>query len=733
MPARRLGILSKVLFLILFATMLQSCSDPGEFMMRRRRFCEQSVYVVTKTEDTNDGFCTSRDCSLREAVITANFCSGLHTIEIPTGTYLLTLEGADENSGATGDLDITDNLRIEGALGGAGVTIDGNEMDRVFHIQASAPDVTLSGVTIQGGYISTGRARGGGVLNQGGLALAEVTIQDNLVESAPGSTFMAFGGGLYNEGTLSLVGVTISGNEVTSPNGGSGGGLYNDGDLVGSEVRIEHNVVNHYGGGFANGLSASANFGNSNFRENEADKGGGIANQGELVLENVTITGNSAGTHGGGVINRDNRIDGNAVDISDNHAGTDGGGIYNIHPAWIELHNSALDGNSADYFAGAIYNEGFIDLYRSAITHNTSSEGASAIYQTEPIRNHLQLENVTVSGNECRGSCPTIFNAAGELWVKATTIAVNASTGLGSSPSARTSLSSSILFDNLDANCPLHPPTSLGYNLDSDGTCALDRDNDQIGIDPLLLPLTTHAGLGLIHPLDPSSPAVDSGAWGHGCPSTDQRGALRPQGEHCDTGAFELQVFLEVDAPEPAVSPPPSPSPPPTLPIEINFNADAYTIFVGECTRLRWDVKNAETVLLEGQSVPSLEAEQVCPKATRSYTLVASNASEEVERYVLIEVSEALTLPEPPAQLHISDRICNDKTFSVLLGWIDMADNEDGYRVYRDGNLIATLGPNANSYNDQPGYGGPYTYGAEAFNSAGASPRPTVQEQGCIY
>jgi hypothetical protein len=64
---------------------------------------------------------------------------------------------------------------------------------------------------------------------------------------------------------------------------------------------------------------------------------------------------------------------------------------------------------------------------------------------------------------------------------------------------------------------------------------------------------------------------------------------------------------------------------------------------------------------------------------------------------------------------------------------VDNADNEEGYRVYRDGNLLATLGKNAKSYTDHPPYGGPYTYGVEAFNSTGVSDRPTVQEGGCIY
>ena len=83
-------------------------------------------------------------------------------------------------------------------------------------------------------------------------------------------------------------------------------------------------------------------------------------------------------------------------------------------------------------------------------------------------------------------------------------------------------------------------------------------------------------------------------------------------------------------------------------------------------------------------------------------------------------------------ELDQANQVCSGQTYSVTLGWIDAADNEDGYRVYRDGNLIATLGPNAKGFTDTPPYGGPYVYGVEAFNDAGASSRPTVQEAGCI-
>ena len=44
-----------------------------------------TTYVVTKTEDTNDGYCRSWDCSLREAVLNANHCSGAQSIDLPPG------------------------------------------------------------------------------------------------------------------------------------------------------------------------------------------------------------------------------------------------------------------------------------------------------------------------------------------------------------------------------------------------------------------------------------------------------------------------------------------------------------------------------------------------------------------------------------------------------------------------------------------------------------------------
>lgn len=59
--------------------------------------------------------------------------SGVDTIVVPVGTYTLSIAGAGEDANASGDLDITANLTINGA-GGATTIIDGAGLVRVFEV-----------------------------------------------------------------------------------------------------------------------------------------------------------------------------------------------------------------------------------------------------------------------------------------------------------------------------------------------------------------------------------------------------------------------------------------------------------------------------------------------------------------------------------------------------------------------------------------------------------------------
>jgi hypothetical protein len=78
-------------------------------------------------------------------------------------------------------------------------------------------------------------------------------------------------------------------------------------------------------------------------------------------------------------------------------------------------------------------------------------------------------------------------------------------------------------------------------------------------------------------------------------------------------------------------------------------------------------------------------------------------------------VCKTLLVPNPP---HVS-------MVNVELHWNDKSDNEEGFRVYRDGTMVADLGPNSESYSENPG-GLDHIYWVEAYNAAGASARNEV-------
>lgn len=88
--------------------------------------------------------------------------------------------------------------------------------------------------------------------------------------------------------------------------------------------------------------------------------------------------------------------------------------------------------------------------------------------------------------------------------------------------------------------------------------------------------------------------------------------------------------------------------------------------------------------------------------------------------------------PAAPGNVQAIEEACSGTEYKVRVQWNDVA-GEDGYRVYRDGALIATLGPDATSYVDTPPNYSGHNYGVEAFNASGTSARPVATEDGCLY
>ena len=260
-----------------------------------------NTFTVTTTTDGGAG-------SLRQAIIDANALGGSNEIILNAGTYRLTLGPAGDDNANNGDLDITSDLTITGA--GADVTvIDGNSLDRVFHLTGSNANLTLTDLTVQGGSISN---KGGGIFvddPSAQLTATRVIITGNIAND---------GAGIFNEGTINLTDVEISNNGNAGTN--EGGGIHNKESAT------------------LNGVTISGN---------RSDFGGGIHNDNtatSLSLTNVTVSGNTGVDTGGG-LNNENWATINNATFTLNTAST-GAGIFNQGAASdIDIRNTIVAGN----------------------------------------------------------------------------------------------------------------------------------------------------------------------------------------------------------------------------------------------------------------------------------------------------------------------------------------------------------------------------------------------------
>lgn len=279
---------------------------------------------------TNDELNTDGDCSLREAIQAANLdiaidaCtagSGIDTITVPAGIYTLSILGTGEDANATGDIDITSNLTVNGA-GATSTFINGGAIDRVFEVGLGAT-AQINGVTIQNGSILS---FGGGIFNRGTLTINESAIDDN---ETTGLNLSGGGGGIFSEGVLTLTKSTISNN--TSQ--GRGGGIYN--------------------------LDSTLN------------------------ITNSTISTNTS-LNGGGIFNRFGTVNVNFTTIANNIATDNGGGIWNFGGT-TNLKNSILSANNAttaaDNCAGAITSQG----YNVSSDASCALGGTGDLNSTNPI------------------------------------------------------------------------------------------------------------------------------------------------------------------------------------------------------------------------------------------------------------------------------------------------------------------------------------------------------------
>jgi hypothetical protein len=263
---------------------------------------------------------------------------------------------------------------------------------------------------------------------------------------------------------------------------------------------------------------------------------GGILNNGNLSLDHVTVTGNVMATDAG-------------------EFWQGGGGIYNGEGATLNLVDSSVTNNSANWSGGGVYSFWGTNttIERSTISNNVSNDVGGAIR----MLGDAQIVNSTISGNASTGWYGgAIFHTDGVMEVLNSTIADNASpvdwpaavfVGTFNDNSPDLILANTIVAGNPGAQCIVFyggggvpELISGGHNIASDGTCNLTAPGDQPNTDPLIGALGDNGGPTWTHALLAGSPAIDAGD-DTLCPATDQRGVQRPQGAYCDIGAYEYE------------------------------------------------------------------------------------------------------------------------------------------------------------------------------------------------
>jgi CSLREA domain-containing protein len=282
--------------------------------------------------------------------------------------------------------------------------------------------------------------------------------------------------------------------------------------------------------------------------DGSVDFGGGILvySNGTLNAMGSTISGNSAGSGGGGIGNFGIATITNST-ISGNSASGSGGGIWNFDT--VTITNSTISGNSAGSGGGGIDNEsGTLNVTGSTISGNSASDSGGGI---DIDRGTVTITNSTISGNSAGSFGGGIRNFGGTANLSFVTIASNsASIGGGISRAGGTvNIKNSIVGNNTASTGPncSGGVTATGANFATDGSCGAGFSTvPSTGLGGLNLgPLANNGGPTQTHALQAGSAAIDAVPSGqcsdvNGNPVIqDQRGVSRPQGSRCDVGAYE--------------------------------------------------------------------------------------------------------------------------------------------------------------------------------------------------
>ncbi len=128
--------------------------------------------------------------------------------------------------------------------------------------------------------------------------------------------------------------------------------------------------------------------------------------------------------------------------------------------------------------------------------------------------------------------------------------------------------------------------------------------------------------------------------------------------------------------------------------------------------------RNGNKIATVGPNTTSYVHKNLSSDTRYCYQVVSYNQGGESESTNRNCTVTLISIPQYPSNLS-TDVLHSNR---IKVSWQDNSDNEDGFRIYRNGNKIATVGPNTTSYTDtglSPGTS--YSYAVTAFNDSGES------------
>ena len=271
-----------------------------------------------------------------------------------------------------------------------------------------------------------------------------VTLPLTTTRAIGGDTSLDGGGliTLSGSGTVQLfvvnAGATLDLDSLTIANGqsgpGGGGGVHNEGRLIVANTTFTRNTAAEGDGGAIWNIG-TVGVTDSTFSANGAadgDNGGGaIYNEGTLTVTGSAFSGNGTNSQGGGAIYNDGSLTATRSTFSHNTARDgDGGAISNEAARLVTVNNCTFSANRAtggDYGGGAIANAGSLAVTDSTFAGNSAVDGGiggGAIFTVGT----LKVTSSTLSGNVVvEGGGGAIANG-GRLTVTDSTFAGNSAT-----------------------------------------------------------------------------------------------------------------------------------------------------------------------------------------------------------------------------------------------------------------------------------------------------------------